>query len=106
LAAEYDAVSYVARIAKIGGYKEYGILLGAVGRWGEAAAAFRLAQQEHPADVGAGGDLGVANHALGRHLEAVQAFEDALRHDPAYFERRPTQRRIWEASQNGSSLEP
>lgn len=110
LAIDYDAMAFVA--ARVSGRSSrYGIVLGRVGRWKEAAEAFKKAD---PADEIAGpdapsgfqGNLGVAQHALGNYAESVSSFNNALSNDSAYFESRPNQLRIFQVSKEGRALAP
>lgn len=105
LAVDYDSASYLANIFGKNEW-QYGIVLGKVGRWKEAVAAFQSAVKENPSDLGAWGNLGVANHALGRYHESVEAFGEALQRDPAYFSQRPTQRLVWQASRESQPVPP
>jgi tetratricopeptide (TPR) repeat protein len=66
-----------------------------------ALAVLRAALNLKPDDARAQGDLGAALNALGRFSESTAAFEEALRLDPAFFERRPAAQRLFEASRRG-----
>lgn len=104
LAIEYDALSFVVRDFGVG-HADYGIVLGKVGRWREAADALRTAVTAKPA-AGTWGNLGVAEHALGHYRESLAAFDRALAIEPAYFEQRQAQHTIWRASHEGRSVAP
>lgn len=97
LAIEYDALSFVVKTSSKVQW-EYGIVLGKIGRWKEAADAFRTFVETNPTSAGTWGNLGVAEHAPDHYQESVVAFEKAAAIDPAYFGKRETQQKIWQAS--------
>ncbi len=105
LAVEYDAASFMARSFRIGHWN-YGIVLGKVGRWKEAADALRRAVTVKPSHAGTWANLGVANHALGRFRESVEAFDQAVLLDQAYFTSREAQRQVWQASRAAQPVRP
>ena len=105
LAVEYDAASFMARSFRAGHWN-YGIVLGKVGRWKEAADALRQAVAVKPSHAGTWANLGVANHALGRFRESVEAFDKAVLLDPAYFTSREAQRQVWQASRDAQPIRP
>lgn len=105
LAVEYDAASFMARSFRIGHWN-YGIVLGKVGRWKEAADALRRAVTVKPSHAGTWGNLGVANHALRQYRDSVEAFEKAVLLDQAYFTGREAQRQVWQASRDAQPIKP
>jgi len=101
IAADYDAAAFVVKSLGVG-HAHYGVLLGRLGRWKEAAVMLtRAADAKAPA--GTWGQLGVALHALGRHTEALEAFARAEGLDADYFKDRPAQAKCRQASRDGKA---
>ena len=76
-------------------------LLFALDQAGEAVAALQQAVGLAPGDATARVDLALALHAAGRPAEAADAFDGALRLDPAALDGRPAARAVREAIGRG-----
>ncbi len=73
------------------------MLLFALGEPAEATSALAEASRLAPEDAAVRLSLALALHAGGQTTEAADAFEEALRLDPAVLEGRPAARAILEA---------
>lgn len=74
------------------------VLLHGLSRAEDAAARFQEAVQLAPDDAATWGALGVALASARRYAEAIEAFDTALRLDPALFDSRPAARAVAEAA--------
>jgi len=101
IAADYDAAAFCVKSLGVG-HSVFGVLLGRLGRWKEAALFLKRAADDK-APAGAWGQLGVALHALGRHPEALEAFAKAEGLDADYFKDRPAQAKCRQASREGKA---
>ncbi|GAC1651371.1 MAG: hypothetical protein NVS4B3_11940 [Gemmatimonadaceae bacterium] len=72
------------------------VTLASLGRHEEAVREFQLALRTAVDDAEIWGALAASSASLGRAAPAVAAWEHALQIDPAYFDRRPEERRLWE----------
>lgn len=107
LAIEYDAAATAVKISNNAyALESYGIVLGKVGRWKEAAEAFKKASGISNASAGVWGNLGVALHALGNYNASVESFAKAESLGSSYFDSRPNQKMIWLASKDGRQIMP
>jgi len=103
LAIEYDLASWITSTYNTK-YEDYAIVLGKVGLWKESAAAFKKIKGDKHA--GTFGNQGVVQHALENYKKSVEFFETALKMNPIYFQSRPIQKKIWEASKQGHFVNP
>jgi S1-C subfamily serine protease len=78
-------------------YHGAGIALVALGRRAEALRSLQEAARLSPDDASIWGETAVTSADLGRDGEALSAWDRALRADPSYFDRRPEERKRWEA---------
>src|SRR5688500_1716327 len=78
-------------------YHGAGIALVALGRREEALRSLPEAARLSPDDAAVWGETALTSADLGRDAEALQAWDRALRADPSYFDRRPEERKRWEA---------
>jgi len=101
LAVEYDVAWLLSGSTKRAD-AELGCVLGKVGRWNEALEAFSAESGRQPASARLFGLMGVAANALGRYEASTEHFRQASDLEPEYFDSRPRQRHIHEASQAGS----
>jgi tetratricopeptide (TPR) repeat protein len=105
LAIEYDVAALVVKTSD-DGLETYGIVLGKVGRWNESMEAFKKACGINKNAAGMWGNLGVAQHAIGNYGESAKSFEQATVIAPSYFNSRPNQKMVWQASKNGRTVTP
>jgi S1-C subfamily serine protease len=73
-----------------------GLVLQALGRRQEALRSLRDAARLEPADPATWGALAMVSLDLERGVDAASYWEEALRRDPGYFDRRPDERKKWE----------
>jgi S1-C subfamily serine protease len=73
-----------------------GLVLQALGRKQEALRSLRDAARLEPADPTTWGALAMVSLDLERGVDAASYWEEALRRDPGYFDRRPDERKKWE----------
>jgi len=73
-------------------------VLNTLRRHNDALGAYRSALRVRPGYANAWGNLGMTAYLLGRYREAAEAFETARELVPDYFDTRPVQRKVWEAS--------
>ena len=73
-----------------------GLVLQALGRKQEALRSLRDAARLEPADPTTWGALAMVSLELERGVDAASYWEEALRRDPGYFDRRPDERKKWE----------
>ncbi|GAC1651789.1 MAG: hypothetical protein NVS4B3_13040 [Gemmatimonadaceae bacterium] len=72
------------------------VALAALNRHEEAVREFRVALQTTPNDPSLWGALAVSSAGLGRTDDAVAEWEHALQIDPAYLDKHPQERSMWE----------
>ena len=73
-----------------------GLTLQALGRKQEALRALRDASRLDAGDPTTWGALALVSLDLDRGLDAASYWEEAMRRDPGYFDRRPDERKKWE----------
>ena len=82
------------------------VLLFGLGRAEEAANRLQEAVQLTPDDAAGWGALGIALASALRYDEALQAFDAALRLEPAFFDLRPASRAVAEAARERKGWPP
>lgn len=105
LAVNYDAYW---TLKKAFGLEPAGLaaILWMVGCKVDARKQYRLAASGIRNEAVSWGQLGVAAHLLRRYEESEQAFSEAIRLDPNYFDMKPVQKEIAEASRSKRPLVP
>jgi len=78
-------------------YHGAGVALVALGRRPEALRSLQEASRLSPDDAAIWGETAAAAADLGRAAEALSAWDRAMRADASYFDRRPVERKRWEA---------
>lgn len=73
-----------------------GLTLLALGRKQEALRLLRDASRLDGDDAATWGSLAIVSLDLDRGVDAASYWEEAMRRDPAYFDRRPDERKKWE----------
>jgi S1-C subfamily serine protease len=73
-----------------------GLVLQALGRKQEALRSLRDAARLEPSDPTTWGALAMVSLDLERGVDAASYWEEALRRDPGYFDRRADERKKWE----------
>lgn len=101
LAIEYDIAWFMSSEKKV--MYQLGCVLSKVARWSEAFQAFKAASRSNPNSAEIMGYTGVAAHVTGRYQESIEYFKKAIALEPGYFEKRPRQKIIYNASERGVS---
>jgi len=78
-------------------YHGAGVALVALDRREEALRSFNEATRLTPDDAAVWGEAASAAADLGRSAEALSSWDQAMRADPSFFDRRPNERKRWEA---------
>ncbi|MFL5560403.1 MAG: trypsin-like peptidase domain-containing protein [Gemmatimonadaceae bacterium] len=73
-----------------------GLVLQSLGRQQEALRSLREAARLDASDPTTWGALALVSLDLDRGIDAASYWEEALRRDPGYFDRRPDERKKWE----------
>lgn len=93
---EFRAAQQLAPL-RAAAYHGAGVSLVALGRLEEGLRSLQEATRLAPEDAAIWGETAAAAADLGRVADALAAWDRAMRADPSYFDRRPAERKRWEA---------